>query len=127
MMVDTGSAIERPSGHARRHRIVRTIARIIVTLAASFWSWFAASVAASEGPASLGPSVAIIAPLALITALAWIRPAIGGVLAIIGGLVAAWIFPHPAPQLLMALPLVASGLALVWTGFGRSGRSTPSV
>ena len=58
---------------------------------------------------------------------AWLRPTIGGSLAMLAGVVAFFFFDHPAPRTAMAAPLFGFGLLLVCSGLGTGQSTAPSA
>lgn len=87
-----------------------------MTLVAAFWCWFAGTHLFSEGSSAVPYVARIVGPFVLLVVVAWKWPKVGGLMAIAGGVFAAWYFPHPAPRLMMALPLVLAGVTLIVMG-----------
>lgn len=113
------------SATERLVRIVPTLAKLIITASAVFWIGFVLLDGTGhvlEGDKvlmTLAAMTGFIVPLSFITACAWVWPRIGGAVALAGGLFAGWYLNNPAPQLMMALPLVVGGGLLLLTTRGR--------
>ncbi len=91
-------------------------ARVIVCVVAAFWVWFAAMNVVSDGVKSLLPALGVAGPLAVLAITVWRWPVLGACLAVGAGVAAAYVFHHPAPLWMMAVPLAASGVTLlVWS------------
>lgn len=98
-------------------RIVRRSGTALIGAWAAFWSWFAASVAISEGGQSWlygGGIVLGCLTVALATVL-W--PRVGGALAIAAGLFIAWFFHGAQAILLFATPPIIGGTLAVVGGW----------
>lgn len=104
---------DRPRRTARDY--ARITAQLIMAGVAAFWLWFIIAVATSEGAKALAPALSIGLPIAAISLLCWLKPRLGGLFAVVGAGFAAWYFPHPAPQFLMALPGAVAGVTLLLT------------
>lgn len=108
--------------HHPRHATARHTARVFatgaMTVAGGFWLWFAAAVLTSEASAGAAwtPLLMFVVPVALLTALTWLAPRVAGLLLVPAALFAGMFFDHTTPRLLLALPLLLTGAALVWSG-----------
>ncbi|MFN0133167.1 MAG: hypothetical protein ACKVW3_11670 [Phycisphaerales bacterium] len=67
----------------------------------------------SEGRPAAPYVAAFCIPVALVAALTWLWLRAASVVLIGAGLFAAWYYPHPAPRLMLALPAIAAGVALL--------------
>lgn len=104
---------------------LRLAGRLAITATALWWLGFILLVARSEGAQAYGPAAAIGLPLAVSAVLAWLFPRLGGAAAIVAGVAAAVVFPHPAPRLMMALPLVLGGTLILASALAPA-RPTPA-
>lgn len=90
-------------------RIVRWSGTALIGAWAAFWSWFAASVAISEGGQSwlYGGGIVLGCLVVALAAVLW--PRVGGVLAIVAGLFIAGFFRGADAILLFATPPIIGG------------------
>jgi hypothetical protein len=107
-------------------KIVRISGLILASLWAGFWTWFCASVAASERGQSIAWASGIIAIAWAVTAVAWWRPRWGGVALVGAGIFAALFFQGVWAWALMALPAAAAGLLLLASTRPGRARLTPA-
>lgn len=106
-----------PATRPRWPRLIRIAAAALITLTAALWTAFVLldgmGHMREDGPIVILYMLMFIAPLALVTLLAWRWPRMGGLAAIALGAFTLYYFPHPAPRLAGAAPLIAAGLALL--------------
>lgn len=104
-----GSSSMPGSGPAR----LALFAKLGLAAWAGFWTWFAASVAVSEGLKSVFPAACVILPTCTIAVLAWRRPTAAGVSALVAAAIAAAVFRGPDAWMLMAAPPALLGVLLL--------------
>ncbi len=97
-------------------RLLRWGGTTVIGAWATFWSWFAASVAIGEGGQSwLYAGGLIVIALGLVAAVArWPRAA--GIAAAALGAASIPVLTHPGMWMLMGLPLVVGGVLAAWGG-----------
>jgi len=99
-------ARQRPTGPT----IVRWTGTVLIGAWASFWTWFAASVAVSEGGQSwlYGGGLCVIALGLVGVVIRW--PRAGGVAAVLLGAASMLLLTYPNVWMMMGLPLVVGGV-----------------
>lgn len=103
-------------------RAARWTGTVIIAAWAVFWTWFAGSVAVSEGGRSWLFGGGLIAVSLAIAAVTIFRPRVGGVLAIGAGLFSLWFFAGAWALLLLATPPIVGGVLASLGGWNRGKR-----
>jgi hypothetical protein len=102
----------------RSSAILRWSWRLALCLWAGFWAWFVLVVSVGEEPTPpLWIPIVWLASLALLTALGWRAPAIGGAALLAAGGWCWWYFANDGARTLLAAPAIALGvvaLLLSW-------------
>jgi|GEM_PF-2130207 hypothetical protein len=93
-------------------RVLRWTARGGVVVWTGFWGWFNVASMMGESDGFMHHLEVLGITLGLAVA-AWFWPTIGGVLMVVGGLLAAAAFPNRAAFWLLAAPATAIGLLLL--------------
>lgn len=118
--------------HWSPRRIAMLAARLLISAVVAFWVWFLLAdggghIWAGEQPMeTLKWMITFGVPLLAIGVTAWKWPRVGGVLAMLGGVAAGIYFGHPAPRLLMALPLIVGGVTLLAATWRSTAGTSPT-
>ncbi|MBZ0171970.1 MAG: hypothetical protein K8E66_06285 [Phycisphaerales bacterium] len=85
---------------------------------AAFWLWFCGASVASDwnGTIPWQPIFMIVLPIIAFAVLGLAAPRVVGLLLIPASVFAAWYFDHIGAQLILALPMLVTGVALAITG-----------
>jgi len=78
-----------------------------------FWTWFSIAEIISGEPGALMHLALPLAPMFVICGAAWLRPATGGVLLVLGGIAAGIYFATSGAMLLLAAPALVMGVLLI--------------
>ena len=106
------------ASHATWQRVLRLLLRGLLVLWAGFWAWFVVMASVGEPPAPpWWIPAAWLASLALLVALCWKRPTLGGLVLLAAGILAAVVFDDPGARALLAAPAVALGAGCVVQGW----------
>ena len=110
--------------------IVDYAARGLISLVVLFWVGFVLLDGTSHLieqdniPGTIGGMLFFLVPLLTIGLMIWKWPMIGGVISLFAGILAACYLNHPAPQTMMAAPLILSGSAMIIAGLWK--RKSPA-